>query len=84
MSERDDTKVMWAFILGLIVGVVLTAAAGGALALFQLRHTRAMAVEAEMRAREAALEAQQQRMRSEEALRRARGELDESRKKDGP
>jgi hypothetical protein len=81
MSERSDgTKTVWAFILGLIVGVFLTAGAGGALALFQLRQARMM--EAEMRVRKAAEEAQVQYQyeQTKNALRRAQEECDRAEK----
>jgi hypothetical protein len=81
MSERsDDTKAVWAFFLGVLVGVLLTAGAGGALTVFQLRQARMMAAEAEMQARQAAEEARAQQEQAENARQQMQQERDRAEK----
>jgi protein subunit release factor B len=72
MSESgNDMKGVWGFLLGLLVGVLLTLGAGGACTMTQARRSQAMALEAERQAEQMRLMAEEERQAAEAARQRA-------------
>jgi F0F1-type ATP synthase epsilon subunit len=80
-EERDDqSKWVWAFLLGLIVGALLVVGVGGGLFMVQARRASMAAEEAAMEAERARVMAEEERLRAEEQAARARQEVEKARK----
>jgi hypothetical protein len=71
-EERDDQgKWVWAFVLGLIVGVLLMLGVGGGLTMVQLGRARIAAEEAAMEAERARMVEMEAREHAERAVQEA-------------